>query len=89
MTSLPSASRRKILRIGYLLGDVEVSAATADGVHFRVPVRNGIDGHNVPSGLDNERLVYLHVTVTDSQGKVVFESATFKARRDAPGCPGT
>jgi len=74
--------RRKILRIGYQLGDIEVSAATAGGVHFRVPVRNGIEGHNTPTGLDNERLVYLHVTVTDSQGKVVFESGDLDPNGD-------
>lgn len=66
--------RRKILQIGFRLEDVVVDHAGESGVGFRVKVKNGIDGHNAPTGLDNERLVFLQVTVTDSRGKVVFKS---------------
>jgi cytochrome c554/c'-like protein len=77
-----AGQRLKILQAGYQLGDVEVSAPTAGGVRFRVPVRNGTDGHNAPTGLDNERLVYLHVTVRDANGKVVFESGDLDPNGD-------
>jgi len=35
---------------------------------------NLTDGHNVPTGFSGERAVWLHVTVTDSTGDVIFES---------------
>jgi hypothetical protein len=66
--------RRKILRLGYKLGDVVVDRAGADGIRFRVEVTNQIAAHNAPTGLDNERLVFLRITVTDGQGTVVFRS---------------
>ena len=68
------AERKKILQIGYKLDDIVVEQADAKGLRFKVRVRNGTDGHNAPTGLDNERMVYLEVAVTDSQGKVVFRS---------------
>lgn len=66
--------RRKILKIGYQLGEVVVDEAQPDGIRFRVPVRNGITAHNVPTGLDNERMVFLRVTLRDARGRTVFES---------------
>jgi hypothetical protein len=69
-----AAARKKILQIGYRLEDVVVDRADDNEIRFRVHVRNGTNGHNVPTGLDNERMVYLEVAVTDSQGKVVFRS---------------
>jgi hypothetical protein len=74
--------RRKILKVGYELGEIPVLDASDAGVTFRVQMRNGTDGHNVPTGLDNERLVYLHVTVTDGRGKVVFESGDLDPNGD-------
>jgi hypothetical protein len=74
--------RRKILRIGYLLGRIDVERADAKGLRFRVEVRNGTDGHNAPTGLDNERLVFLQVTVTDADGKVVFRSGDLDPNGD-------
>ncbi len=66
--------RYAVLRAGYVLGDVAVKRAGADGVEFSVEVKNGTDGHNVPTGFDAERLVFLQVTVTDADGKVVYVS---------------
>ena len=43
---------------------------------------NGTDGHNVPTGFDAERLVWLHVTVTDVDGRVVFESGDLDPNGD-------
>jgi hypothetical protein len=69
-----AAARKKLLQIGYRLEDVIVDRADDNEIRFRVHVRNGTNGHNAPTGLDNERMVYLEVAVTDSQGKVVFRS---------------
>jgi len=69
-----AGERLKILQAGYKLEDVVVSPPSSDGIAFSVKVRNGTDGHNAPTGLDNERLVFLQVTVKDSLGKVVFRS---------------
>ncbi len=66
--------RKAVLRAGYVLGDVDVERAGPDGIAFKVEVRNGTNGHNVPTGFDAERLVFLQVTVTDADGKVVFAS---------------
>ena len=66
--------RMAVLRTGYVLGDIQVKKASSRGIEFKVEVANGTDGHNVPTGFDAERLVFLQVTVTDANGKVVFES---------------
>jgi hypothetical protein len=66
--------RLAVLRAGYILGDVQVDRASSSGIDFKVEFRNGTDGHNVPTGFDAERLVFLEVTVTDSAGKVVLRS---------------
>ncbi len=74
-------ARLEVLRNGYKLDDVVVERADVGGLAFRVKVRNGTDGHNVPTGFTGERLVWLQVTVTDRNGKVVFRSGD----RDANG----
>jgi hypothetical protein len=66
--------RLEVLRAGYILGDVVTERADAGGIAFKVQVRNGTDGHNVPTGFTGERLVWLEVKVRDSSGKVVFVS---------------
>ena len=74
--------RRLLLRAGYQLGEVVVDRAGDDGIAFRVELRNGTDGHNVPTGFDAERLVWLHVTVTDAAGTVVLESGDLDPNGD-------
>jgi Cytochrome c554 and c-prime len=66
--------RLAVLRAGYHLGDVRVSQANQNGIRFSVEVMNGTDGHNVPTGFDAERLIFLQVDVMDADGKVVFQS---------------
>ncbi len=66
--------RLEVMRNGFELGDVEVKKANRDGITFKVDVRNATDGHQVPTGFDAERLVFLEVTVTDSEGTTVFQS---------------
>ncbi len=66
--------RFAVLRAGYVLGDIAVKRADSRGIEFEVEVRNGTNGHNVPTGFDAERLVFLQITVTDADGNVVFVS---------------
>ena len=74
LLAVADEQRLEVLRAGYILGDVKVEKAGSNGIAFKVEVRNGTDGHNVPTGFDAERLVFLQVTVTDADGKTVFQS---------------
>lgn len=69
-----SVQRLQVLRAGYQLGDIDISKAGNRGLEFSVEVKNGTDGHNVPTGFDAERLVFLQITVTDANNHVVFQS---------------
>ena len=68
------AARKKVLQAGFLLGEIVTEQADDNGLRFKVQVKNGIDGHGVPTGFDAERLVFLRVTVTDRTGTIVFKS---------------
>jgi len=74
-------NRLVLLRNGYLLGDVVADDAKR-GLRFRVQVKNGTDGHNVPTGFTGERLVWLNVVVRDSEGTVIFESGDLDPNGD-------
>ena len=74
LADVATEKRLEVLRNGYLLGDVITGKADKDGIEFRVQVKSGTDGHNVPTGFTGERLVWLDVTVTDRDGKVIFRS---------------
>ncbi|MFB3081427.1 MAG: multiheme c-type cytochrome, partial [Nitrosomonadaceae bacterium] len=74
--------RKQVLQAGYELGDVVVDRADQGGIKFKVEVRSATDGHSVPTGFDAERLVFLQVTVTDSDGKVVFQSGDLDPNGD-------
>jgi len=74
--------RLEVLRNGYKLDEIVVQKSDADGIKFKVKVRNATDGHNAPTGFTGERLVWLHVVVTDSDGKVVFESGDLDPNGD-------
>jgi hypothetical protein len=76
------AERVKILRAGYGLGEIEVVKNGPKGIEFKLEVRNLTDGHGVPTGFDAERLVFLHTTVTDSEGTLVFESGDLDPNGD-------
>ncbi len=66
--------RLEVLRNGFILGDIVTEKADSSGLAFKVQVRNGTDGHNVPTGFTGERLIWLEVTVRDRDGAVVFKS---------------
>ncbi|MGI9479028.1 MAG: multiheme c-type cytochrome [Hyphomicrobiaceae bacterium] len=66
--------RLEVMKNGFILGDVVAERADSSGLAFRAQVRNGTDGHNVPTGFTGERLIWLEVTVRDRNGTVVFRS---------------
>jgi nitrate/TMAO reductase-like tetraheme cytochrome c subunit len=74
--------RVAVLKAGYELGDFVLKAADEKGLRFAIEVKNGTDGHTVPTGFDAERLVYLQVFVTDPQGKVIFKSGDLDPNGD-------
>ncbi len=74
--------RLAILREGYRLGELKVRKASKRGLKFEVEVRNGTDGHNVPTGFDAERLTWLRVAVTGPDGKTVFQSGDLDPNGD-------
>jgi nitrate/TMAO reductase-like tetraheme cytochrome c subunit len=71
-----------VLQAGYQLGEIITQRSGPGGVKFKVEVRNGTRGHNVPTGFIGERPVFLQVTVTDSTGKMVFESGDLDPNGD-------
>ena len=82
LLKLAEKKRLEVLRHGYKLGKIETLSSDRNGIGFRVQVRNGTDGHNVPTGFDAERLVWLEVTVTDADGKIVFKSGDLDPNGD-------
>ncbi len=74
--------RLEVLRNGYLMGDLKVTKQSAKRLKFEIPVSNGTDGHNVPTGFDAERLVWLEVTVTNEKDEVIFVSGDLDPNGD-------
>jgi nitrate/TMAO reductase-like tetraheme cytochrome c subunit len=74
--------RIEVLRNGYILGDLQVTKNSKNGLKFEIPVRNGTDGHNVPTGFDAERLVWLQITVKNMAGDVLFQSGDLDPNGD-------
>ena len=68
------AIRKRLLLNAYDLGEIDIDRADRRGIKFSVQVKNKTDGHNAPTGFDAERVVFLRVTVSDRNGKVVFKS---------------
>ena len=73
--------RLKVLRAGYQLGETRTKM-TKKALHLEVQVRNGTDGHGVPTGFDAERLVFLQVTVFDRDGRALFKSGDLDPNGD-------
>ncbi len=69
-----NVERHQVLRRGYQLGEFKVTRNDDKSLEFEVEVRNGTDGHGVPTGFDAERLAFLQVTVTDRYGREVMKS---------------
>ena len=66
--------RMEVLRNGFKLGEIQVTRADSKGLEFQIEVRNGTDGHGVPTGFDAERVIFLEVTVTDRNGEIIYRS---------------
>jgi len=75
-------ARKKLLQLAYLMDDPVLLQATNKGIKFKVPVRNGTDGHNVPTGFTGERLVWLEVEVIDADGQTIFQSGDLDPNGD-------
>lgn len=74
--------RLQILQAGYKLDEIVTLRDGPDGIKFKVKVSNGTDGHNVPTGFDAERLVWLRVTVRDADGNAIFKSGDYDPNGD-------
>jgi len=51
-------------------------------LNFSVEVKSGQPGHNVPTGFDGERVVWLYTRVVDANGKQVFVSGDLDPNGD-------
>lgn len=71
---MASEERLAVMRAGFELGEVTLEEADSDELAFKVEVQNGTGGHNVPTGFDAERVIFLQVRVTDANGQQVFVS---------------
>lgn len=73
---------RELMKEGYKLDDLVIRRATERGLEFAIDVRNGTDGHAVPTGFIAERIVFLRVQVTAPSGAVVYESGDLDPNGD-------
>ncbi len=74
--------RLQVLQAGYKLDEIVTLRDEPDGIKFKVKVSNGTDGHNVPTGFDAERLIWLRVTVRDADGNAIFKSGDYDPNGD-------
>ena len=74
--------RHRILRRGYQIGRIVTVRADPKGLEFKVEVRNGTDGHNVPTGFIAERVLFLQVTLVDAVGATLFKSGDLDPNGD-------
>ncbi len=75
-------AREELLRVAFRLGELKVTRNSSRGLKFKIEVRNGTDGHGAPTGFDAERLIWLHVTVADKNGRVMFQSGDLDPNGD-------
>ncbi|NOY00093.1 MAG: hypothetical protein GXP30_10225, partial [Verrucomicrobia bacterium] len=60
-----NTQRHQVLRRALQFGDFKVTQNDASGIKFALQIVNATDGHEVPTGFDAERLMYLNITVKD------------------------
>lgn len=78
-----SEKRLEVLRNGYGLGELTLeSASRSKGLKFYIDVHNLTDGHNVPTGFDAERLVWLGVELSNNDGDILFSSGDLDPNGD-------
>jgi len=66
--------RQEVLENALQFGGFTAERESGGDLAFSIQVNNATNGHGVPTGFDAERLMFLEVTVTDADGKVVFVS---------------
>lgn len=71
-----------VLRAGYQIEGIQVHEGGPGGISFTVTVKNGTDGHNVPTGFIAERTVFLQVDVQDKNGETVYASGDLDPNGD-------
>jgi len=57
-------------------------AAAGSELAFTVSVKNSGAGHNLPTGLSNERQMWIEATVLDPEGRVLYQSGGLDANGD-------
>ena len=82
LLGLAAQRRHQLLATGYRLGKIELVRCDQTGLKFETEVRNGTDGHGVPTGFDAERVVFLRVFVHDANGKLLFISGDLDCNGD-------
>src|SRR5688572_19552348 len=58
------------------------SVESGSELHLTVRVKNSGAGHNLPTGLSNERQMWIEVTVLEKGGRVLFRSGHLDGRGD-------
>lgn len=66
--------RLEVLRNGFGMSEVNVANASDRNLSFNVEISNLTDAHYTPSSFDIKRTVFVHVTVIDAAGNVVYQS---------------
>lgn len=75
--------RKEVLRNGYGLSKINLAyASKRKGIKFQIDISNLTDGHNVPTGFDAERLIWVEVDVINGDGEVVFRSGDLDPNGD-------
>lgn len=78
-----AAEQRKILlKNGYKLGEIKIDNDSNSHLKLEVEFKNVTDGHNVPTGFDAERVVFLRVEVKDNDGKMLYASGDLDPNGD-------
>ena len=72
----------QVLQAGFKMSDLCDKHVDSDGLHFKLKVWNGTNGHGVPVGFDAERLIYLDIRVWDANGKMLFRSGDLDPNGD-------
>jgi hypothetical protein len=76
---------QELLRTAVRMAVLLPPAVQAGGeLAIQVKVKNSGAGHNVPTGLSNERQMWLETTVLDGGGTVLFSSGSLDERGDLP-----
>lgn len=75
--------RLEVLRSGFDFGEIKVVKARAgEGITIDVEVKNLTNGHNVPTGFDAERVIWLDTTIKNGDGKIIFQSGDLDPNGD-------